>query len=261
MKAGPLSGSQLICAMTDPLRSKSFLPWLLSDWLREEERVVNPTYWHLWKHVEWFTSLTLRHALAVGLNYIKVPVCESIPAYRELGAEVESLSSHRPLLARMRSHSQWQEMITAGSYFHIFQTLLDLYSLETAFYNGVALSPIFRLSLRKKWIMDSWCTYALIVIHGLAFHTYALAWCVQHLELTEMCKCIWSFLSRYNGIPGKYDRWQWTQSFLRLTVSVSFCVSLTLCILWPWLQGSTLEMISHYKSLLSPPQFRVNLTI
>ncbi len=200
MKAGPLSGSQLICAMTDPLRSKSFLPWLLSDWLREEERVVNSTYWHLWKHGELFTLLPLRHALAVGLNYIIVTVCESIPAYRELGAEVESLSSHRPLLARMRSHSQWQKMITAGSYFHIFQTLLALYSLETAFYNGVALSPIFRLSLRRKWIMDSWCTYALIVIHGLAFHTYALAWCVQHLELTEMCKCIYEVFSP--GIMG-----------------------------------------------------------
>ncbi len=260
MKAGPLSGSQLICAMTDPLRSQSFLPWLL--WLIERRRKSSkPNVLALMEVWRMIHLATLRHALAVGLNYIITPVCESIPTYRELGAEVESLSSHRPLLARMRSHSQWQEMITEGSYLHILQTLLALYSLEMAFYNGVALSPIFRLSLRRKWIMDSWCTYALIVIHGLAFHTYALAWRVQHLELTKMCKCIWSFLSRYNGIPGKCDRWQWTQSFLRLTVSVSFCVSLTLCIVWPWLQGSTLKMISHYKSLLSPPQFRMTLTI
>lgn len=76
---------------------------------------------------------TLRHALAVGLNYIIAPVCESIPAYRELGASVESLSSHRPLLARMRSHSQWKAMITAGSYFHILQTLIGPLFIKDGF--------------------------------------------------------------------------------------------------------------------------------
>lgn len=138
-------------------------------------------------------------------------------------------------------HSQWQTRITAQSYFHKLQTLLALYSLEMAFYNGVTLSPIFSLSLRWKWIMYLWCTYGLVVVHGLAFHTYALAWRVWHLEFTKMCKC----MKFSNGIPGKCDRWHWTRSFLRLTVSVSFCVSFALCILWPWLQGSTLEIISQ----------------
>lgn len=41
MKGVPLSGSQLICAMTDPVKSQSFLPLFLSDWERKKASKPN----------------------------------------------------------------------------------------------------------------------------------------------------------------------------------------------------------------------------
>lgn len=71
---------------------------------------------------------TLRYALAAGLNYIITPACEYISAYRELPVEVESLSSHRPLLAGMRSLSDWsQSMAGKDNSTILFPYITDLY--------------------------------------------------------------------------------------------------------------------------------------